>query len=61
MPSYSRDPRWITLKYPATIDGKSVPAGTRVFYYPLGKRMLTGERAEQAARDFEAARFDEEC
>jgi hypothetical protein len=59
MPRYSRDPYWLTLKYDATIEGAKVPRGTRVFYYPTTKRMLAGEKAEQAAADFEAAAADE--
>jgi len=56
----SRDPYWLTTKYAAIdTDGKPIPKGTRVFYYPNGKRFLTGEKAEQASRDFEAARADE--
>jgi hypothetical protein len=31
-----------------------------VFYYPLTKTVLTGAEAEAAARDFDAARFDED-
>ena len=56
-----RDPHWITTKYPATAeDGTRHPAGTRAFYYPGTKRMFFGEAAEQASRDFDAARQDEE-
>lgn len=54
------DPRWIKTKYPATDSkGHTIPVGTRAFYYPTSRRMLTGAEAEQASRDFEAARFDE--
>ncbi len=55
------DPHWIVTRYAGAIDtdGKPIPKGARVFYYPNGRRFLTGEKAEQAARDFEAARFDE--
>jgi hypothetical protein len=41
------------------IDGKAYPPGTRVFYYPTTRAMLVGDKAEQASRDFEAARADE--
>jgi hypothetical protein len=60
MPRYSRDPRWITTRYPSTdTDGNPVPVGTRAFYYPTGKQLLTGEKAEKASREFEAACADE--
>jgi hypothetical protein len=60
MASYGNDPRWIVTKYPGSdTKGKFIPKGTRVFYYPLSRRMLVGAEAEQASRDFEAARFDE--
>jgi hypothetical protein len=57
---YRNDPRWIVAKY-AGKDRNGVPfaKGDRVFYYPSTKTMLAGEAAEQAARDFEAACFDE--
>ena len=58
---YPRDPFWMEAKYPGKDkNGKPFPKGTRVFYYPLTKTILTGEEAEQAARDFNAASFDED-
>lgn len=55
-----RDPRWIITKFPANDSrGHLIPIGTRAFYYPQTRRMLTGAEAEQASRDFEAARYDE--
>lgn len=60
MARYGNDPRWIITKYPGNDSrGFHVPVGTRVFYYPLTRRMLTGAEAEKASREFEAARFDE--
>ena len=60
MTRYSNDPRWLVTKYPGVdIHGATIAKGTRVFYYPLGKRMLQGEDAAQAARDFDAAMMDE--
>lgn len=60
MTRYGNDPRWIVTKYPGRDKaGRPVPAGTRAFYFPLTRRMLTGAEAEQASRDFEAARSDE--
>lgn len=55
------DPRWITAKFASKDrNGLFFAKGERVFYYPLTKTVLAGEAAEQAARDFEAARSDEE-
>ena len=57
----NNDPHWITTRYPQQDSSGTVhPANTRAFYYPLTRRVLFGEEAEQAARDFEAARHDEE-
>lgn len=54
------DPYWMVAKYPGK-DHKGNPfkKGDRVFYYPRTKAILTGEEAQQASRDFDAARFDE--
>ena len=58
---YSRDPYWMTAKYPGKDkNGKPFRAGERVFYYPLTKTVLTGAEAEAAARDFAAHAFDED-
>jgi len=58
---YSRDPYWMTAKYPGVDkNGKPFRAGERVFYYPIGKVILTGKEAEAAARDFAARAFDED-
>lgn len=58
---YSGDPYWLTAKYPG-VDNKGRPfkKGERVFYYPRTKTILTGEDAERAAAEFEAAAFDED-
>jgi hypothetical protein len=50
----------MTAKYPGR-DHKGNPfkKGERVFYYPRTKSFLTGEDAEQASRDFDSAKFDE--
>ena len=54
------DPYWMEARYPGhDSKGRIVRKGDKVFYYPRTKTMLTGEEAEQAARDFESARFDE--
>jgi hypothetical protein len=58
---YSRDPYWMVAKSPGVDkNGKPFRAGERVFYYPNGKVILTGKEAEAAARNFDAARFDED-
>ena len=56
-----RDPYWITARYAGTdAKGRSFKQGERVFYYPNSpKQVLSGEHAEQASRDFEAACQDE--
>jgi len=60
MSRYARDPRWLITRWPAKDGaGNFIPKGTRVFYYPATKAMLTGDAAEQAARDFAAAANDE--
>ena len=54
------DPRWITAKFAgADRDGNPFPKGARVFYYPLTKTILTGTAADQASREFESQRADE--
>jgi len=57
---FSRDPHWITTKYPTKLaNGETVPAGTRAFYVPSSRTCLFGEEADAAARRFEAECFDE--
>jgi hypothetical protein len=57
---YSNDPRWIKAKRSGRDDeGKPFRAGEKVLYYPLTKTFMTGKKAEQAWREFEAAREDE--
>lgn len=62
MARYSLDPRWgSSPNMPGPIEtGARSRKAARVFYYPSTRTILTGEAAEQAARDFEAARQDEE-
>lgn len=63
MPTYSNDPRWILTRRTGTC-GKchhEYPAGTRAFYYPLGKKTYCAECANHAARDFAAAAQDDEA
>jgi hypothetical protein len=57
---YARDPYWITARYAGTDrNGQPFKRGDRVFYYPATRAILAGDAAEQAARDFAAAAFDE--
>jgi hypothetical protein len=56
----NRDPYWTTAKFDSTQpDGTKVKKGDRIFYYPATRTVLTGNKAEQAARDFQAAAQDE--
>lgn len=61
--TYRSDPRWIRVRYPTTcVCGAALPRGDRAFFFPATNR-LHGERCgcgERAAREFDAARFDEE-
>lgn len=60
MPRYSGDPYWTTAKFNSTDQaGRPVKRGDRIFYYPRTKTVLTGEAAEKASREFEAAAADE--
>lgn len=63
---YSNDPRWITVKYQVQFGcsrcHEPIARGARAFFYPIGKQLLCDSEncGKQAARDFEAARSDEE-
>jgi hypothetical protein len=63
---YSNDPRWLTARFAgkcSTKDcGARVKPGDRVFYYPSSKAIYaqTCGHADDNARDFAAASFDEE-
>lgn len=66
MSSYPGDPRWITARYPGKCGkagcGAPIKKGDRAFSYP-STRTLYGSacgHADQGARDFEAARQDED-
>lgn len=55
------DPYWMTAKYPGKDqDGKPFKKGDKVFYYPRTKTILTGDKAEKAAREFGAMAADED-
>jgi hypothetical protein len=55
-----RDPYWTTARFDGRdADGNTVRKGDRIFYYPATRSVLTGAKAEQAARDSSAAVDDE--
>jgi len=57
---YGGDPRWIQAKYAGQDKhGTAFKKGERVLYYPNGKHIIAGERAEQAWREFLSAAGDE--
>ncbi len=61
MARYSNDPYWLTTKragYCANC-AAAIRPGERVFYYPKGKRIFSGECAKRAAADFNCAAADE--
>lgn len=54
------DPYWTIAKFDSVSrDGAKVRKGEKIFYYPRTREVLTGEKGEQASRDFEASCFDE--
>lgn len=56
----ARDPYWTKALHDQVLpDGTTVKKGDRIWYTPATRTVLVGEKAEQAARDFEAACFDE--
>lgn len=60
-PMAKNDPYWTTARFPGVCakTGEPIRKGERIFYYPKDRKTLKGEAAEQAARDFAAACFDE--
>lgn len=62
--SYSRDPYWLTARYPGACAKCSAPIsrGDRAFYYPLTRTMYGAACGcgETADRDFDAAAMDED-
>lgn len=60
MATYRNDPYWTTARFEGKdADGNPVAKGTKIFYFPKGKKVYQGEKAEQAAREFSAAAQDE--
>lgn len=64
MARYASDPRWITARYESVCAGKdctrAIRKGDQVYYYPLGRKVFSGQCAEAASAGFEACRFDED-
>jgi hypothetical protein len=66
MPRYQGDPRWLEARYEGTCHKpgceQAIRKGDRVFYYPKTRTVLARPcgHAEEAARDFEAHRQDED-
>ena len=58
---YGGDPFWMKAKYPGVdANGNRFERGEKIFFYPRTKTILTGEQAEEAAREFGAMAADED-
>lgn len=70
---YKDDPFWMKSKYDGVSGEQKLPVqrrlrkgevkfkkGDEILYYPKGKLILVGKKAEQAYRDFQAAASDED-
>lgn len=70
---YKDDPFWMKSKYDGVSGEQRLPVqrrlrkgevkfkkGDEILYYPKGKVILVGKKAEQAYRDFQAAASDED-
>jgi hypothetical protein len=55
------DPYWLIARYAGACSkcNAAFAKATRVFYYPNGKRLLSGACAEAAAAEFSCAAADE--
>lgn len=64
MATYRNDPRWLDARYHGTCCrcGGAIKRGTRMFYYPIGKRTLCDGAGcgQEASLGFRSALFDEE-
>ena len=55
-----RDPYWTTARFDSIdANGNPVKRGDRIFCYPNGKVVLTGDAAQKASAEFEGAKQDE--
>lgn len=61
--TYSRDPRWLTVKFACKCAkcGAAIKRGDEAFYYPSTKDMYCQDDkcGGAASRDFESAAWDE--
>jgi len=58
--TYRDDPYWTTAKFDSIdAEGNRVTKGTRIFYFPKGRKVYQGESAERESARFEAEKFDE--
>jgi hypothetical protein len=62
MASYSRDPRWIEVRFASSCKecGKGIGRGERAWYYPVGMKMFCAQCGQARAAEFQAAKADEE-
>lgn len=57
---YQGDPYWTTARFDSIdAEGKPCRKGTRIFYYPKGKKVYQGASAERESAAFNAAAEDE--
>jgi hypothetical protein len=63
MARYSRDPYWITAKYPGYCAKckTTFKAGEKIYYYPNNHTTYSGECAQTAFADFACAAMDEDA
>ena len=56
MATYSKDPKWLTARYPGRCAGcgESIRRGSEIFYYPIGRKVFSGKCADDASRDFQS-------
>lgn len=61
MPRYALDPRWITAKFASDCSDcrKPITRGSRIFYYPNGKKALCETCGTPASAKFQAEAQDE--
>lgn len=62
MAQYRNDPRWLPARYAGKCSkcGETFERGRMIFYYPIGKRALSGGCAVAAGDKFDAAVRDEQ-
>ena len=62
MASYSKDPRWIVVRYSKRCKecDRFIAMGDRAYYYPLGMVLYCAVCGQSRAAEFNAAKADEE-